>query len=210
MGKHVARALLLLTVATPAASQTRSGFVEGALLVDYDPTQRADADTKAGVSASAGVFITRRWSLRLEIDRPQWHGLHRTGESRVFDHIEAHDLQHDNRSPSWSLLVGRHYRVESRVSAAWVAGVTAASRDSQVNGWTERRDLQGNVTKHTDIAEDYGDYTWPALTAGADVTIALTKRMALVPQIRLHTYGGFSEHTSDTFIRPRVALRWQF
>lgn len=47
-------------------------------------------------------------------------------------------------------------------------------------------------------------------TAGADMTIALTNQLALIPQIRVHTYGGLSEHTSELFVRPRVVLRWQF
>jgi hypothetical protein len=42
------------------------------------------------------------------------------------------------------------------------------------------------------------------------MTVALTKRLAVVPQIRVHTYGGFSEHTSEFFVRPRVTLRWQY
>jgi hypothetical protein len=202
--------LLLLTVATPAAAQTRQGFVEGGVLADYDPTLRADKDTTAGVTGSAGFFITPRWSLRLELDRPQWHGRHWAGESRVVDRIEASDLQEDGRSPSWSLLAGRHYAQESRVSFSWVAGLTMVRREFRKSGWTERRDLQGNVTSHTDIDRRYPANTWPAVTAGADVTIALTKQLALVPQIRVHTYGGLSEHTSDLFVRPRVAVRWQF
>lgn len=211
MARTCAIGLLLLTLATPAAAQTRAlGFVEGGLLVDHDPTQRKDNDTTAGGTAGAGVFITKRWSLRFEADYPMWHGMHRTGESRVANHVEAFDLQEDSRSPSWSVLAGRHYRQNARVGVAWVAGLTIASRDSRTRGWTERRDLQGNVTAHTAIDRGSPDYHWPALTGGIDVEIALTRRLALVPQIRVHTYGGLSEHTSDLFARPKLALRWQF
>lgn len=210
MTKLAVCGLMVLILATPAAAQTRDGFVEGGFLADYDPTLRADTTTTAGVTGSAGIFITPRWSLRLEVDYPQWHGTHRTGESRVVDHIEAFELQEDGRSPSVSLVAGRHYAQESRVGFSWVAGLTATQRESRTNGWTERRDLQGNVTDHTDIDRRGRGYTWWAATAGADVTIALTNQLALVPQIRVHTYGGLSEHTSEMFVRPRVALRWQF
>lgn len=210
MTRNTIYGLLLLTLATPAAAQTPYGFVEGGILADYDPTLRADTTTTAGVSGSLGVFFTPRWSLRAEFDYPQWHGTRRTGESRVVDHLEAFDLREDGRAPTWSVLAGRHYAQDSRVGFAWVAGLTAAQRHSRTRGWTERRDLQGNVITRTDIDNDSSGYTWPALTAGADVTIALTNRLALVPQIRVHTYGGLSEHTSDFFARPRIALRWRF
>lgn len=210
MTKPALCVLMLLALATPAAAQARHGFVEGGVLADYNPTLRADQATTAGVTGSAGVFITPRWSLRLEIDYPQWHGTHGTGESRVADHIEAFDIQEDGRAPSLSLLVGRSHAQKSRVSFAWVAGVTATRREFRTSGWTERRDLQGNVTRHTEIDRQYPGNTWWAATAGADMTIALTNQLALIPQIRVHTYGGLSEHTSEVFVRPRVVLRWQF
>lgn len=202
--------LLLLTLAPAAAAQTRSVFIDGGVLADYDPTQRADVTTTAGVTGSAGIHLTRRWSLRLELDYPQWHGSHGAGEQRVADHIEAFDLRDESRSPSLSLLVGRHSARDSRVRVAWVVGLTATRRESRTSGWTERRDLQGNVTRHTDIDRQSPGYRWWAATIGADVTIALTRRLALVPQLRVHTYGGLSEHTSDLFVRSRVVLRWQF
>lgn len=210
MTKPALCVLLLLTLATPAAAQTRHGFVEGGFLADYNPTLRADQTTTAGVTGSAGVFITPRWSLRLEIDYPQWHGSHRSGENRVADHLEAFDIQDDGRSPSMSLLVGRDHAQESRVSFSWVAGLTATRREFRTSGWTERRDLQGNVTNHTEIDRRSPGHWWWAGTAGADITIALTNQLALIPQIRVHTYGGLSEHTSEVFVRPRVVLRWQF
>jgi hypothetical protein len=202
--------LLLLALATPAAAQPRHGFVEGGVLADYDPTLRADQTTTAGVTGSAGVFITSRWSLRAEIDYPQWHGRHRSGENRVLDHLEAFDIQDDGRSPSLSLLVGRDHAQEWRVSFAWVAGLTATRREFRTSGWTERRDLQGNTTNHTEFERRFPSYRWCAGTAGADIMIALTNQLALIPQIRVHTYGGLSEHTSQVFARPRVVLRWQF
>jgi hypothetical protein len=202
--------LLLLPLATPAVAQTRHGFVEAGILADYDPTLRTGQNTSAGVTGSAGVFITPRWSLRLEINYPQWHGTQRSGENRVGDHIEAFDLKEEGRAPSRSLLVGRDLGQASRVRFSWVAGLTTTQRQSRTSGWTERRDLQGHVTTHTEINRRSPDYRWWAATVGADVTIALTGQLALIPQIRVHTYGGLSEHTSELFVRPRVTLRWQF
>lgn len=210
MTKATLCVILLLTLAPSVAAQTRNGFVDGGVLADYDPTLRADTTTTAGVSGSVGAFVTRRWSLRLELDYPRWHGSHGAGEGRVADHVEAFDLREDMRAPSLSLLAGRHYAQESRVSVSWVAGLTATRRELKTSGWTEQRDLQGNVIGHTDIDRRYPGHRWWAATAGVDITIALTKRLAVVPQIRVHTYGGLSEHTSEVFVRPRLSLRWQF
>ena len=209
MTRTAATGLLLLALAAPASAQTRLGFVEGALLADYDPTLRSDTTTTAGVSGAAGFFLTPRTSLRVEFDYPAWHGTHRTGESRVADHIEAFDLLEDDRAPSWSVLVGRHYGQENRASVAWVAGLTATDRQSRSSGWTETRDLDGNVIEHLDAARQNDGYRWIAGTAGADVAIKLGARLELVPQVRVHMYP-FSEHTSLLFVRPRIGVRWQF
>ena len=202
--------LLLLGLVAPTAAQTHRGCVEGGVLADYDPTLRADQATTAGVTGSVGVFITPGWSLRLEIDYPQWHETHRRRENRVAGHIEASDVQDDGRSPSTSVLVGRDYALESRVHFSWVAGVTVTRREFRMRGWTERLDLQGNVTNHTEIDRRSRGHTWWAGSAGADMRVPLTNPLALIAQIRVHTYGGLSEHTSQVFARPRVVLRWEF
>lgn len=112
--------LLLLTLAAPAAAQTRRGFVEGGFLADYDPTLGADDATTAGVTGSAGLFITPRWSLRLEIDYMQWHGSHRSGETRVVDHEPARPDSADSRAHLWG------------AQRTHLAGVRASSRGAAV------------------------------------------------------------------------------
>jgi hypothetical protein len=62
------------------------------------------------------------------------------------------------------------------------------------------------VTRRTSLRLEID---WYAVTAGGDMTIALTRHVALVPQVRVHAYP-YSEHTSLVFVRPRVALRWRF
>lgn len=210
MAKLVLSVLLLLMVVTSAAAQTRRVFVEGGVLADYNPTLRADETTTAGVTGSAGVFITPRWSLRLEVDAPRWHASHRRGETRVVDRIEAFDLHDEGRSPSISVLAGRDHPLSSRVGLAWVAGLTRTQREFRTSGWTERRDLDGHVTAHTEINRRSPTHTWWAGSIGGDLTVALTERLQLIPQVRVHTYGGLSEHTSEVFVRPRLVVRWQF
>src|SRR5688500_17974870 len=184
-----AMGLLLLSLAEPAAAQARFAFVEAGLLADYDPTLHGDTTTKAGITASAGVFLSRRWSLRAEVEYPQWHGTTRSGESRSVPNgiprIDRFDLLEERRPTSMSVLAGRDVPPDHRVNLTLLGGVTITRRDSRTSGTIDVFDVDGNLIDHEDLRRDSGGYNWLALSAGADATIALTERLALVPQIRV-------------------------
>lgn len=205
--------LVLLSLAAPAAAQTRLAFVEAGLLADYDPTLHDDTTTKAGITGSLGVFVSRRWSVRAEVEYPQWHSTTWSGESRSVPNgiprIDRFNLLEERRSPSISVLAGRDATPDSRVNLTLLGGVTITRRDSRTSGTIDVFDVDGNLIEHKDIRRDSGGYNWLALSAGADAAIALTKSLALVPQIRVHSYL-YSEHTPLMFVRPRLALRYTF
>jgi hypothetical protein len=185
------------------------GFVEGGGLLDVDPTQRSQTTTTSGVTIGAGVFMTPRFSLRLEYDLPDWHASDYAGRGRVASHIEEYSQREERRSPSVSLLLGYNIRPVRRFSIALIVGGTNAKRASRVRGFTERYTLEGALLEHYDFDRSYGGYDWLAVSFGADAAIAVTKHLAVVPQLRLHSYL-YSEHTSLMFVRPRMSVRWQF
>jgi hypothetical protein len=156
-----------------------------------------------------GVFITPRFSLRLEFELPAWHASDYEGRGRVASHIEAYSQREERRSPSASFLVGYDLWPMTRVNVVLLAGGTGAKRASRSRGFTERYTLDGVLLEHRDYDHRGGNYEWLAASAGVDAAFVVTKHLAIVPQVRLHSYL-YSEHTSLMFIRPRLSLRWQF
>jgi hypothetical protein len=213
MRKHRIRAagnvllslVALIAASAPAAAQTV--FAEGGALADYDPTLRSDTSTTIGLSAGIGVFLSRRVSARLEFDLPQWHASEFSGRSRVRQRIEVHSLREEARAPSISALVAGHIRPASRLRFAVLGGGTVTTRNWRNAGFVEILDLEGNVIEHHDVANDGGNFRWFALAFGSDAEVSLTRRLALVPQLRIYSYL-LSDHTSLVFVRPRVSLRW--
>lgn len=202
--------LSLVALATsPGAATAQAVFVEGGTLADYDPTLRSDTSTTVGWSGGVGVFLSRRVSARLEVDFPQWHASDRSGRRQVLQRIEVSSLREEARAPSISALVAGHIRPASRVSFALLGGGTVTTRSWRNTGFVEILDLDGNMVERRDIANNGDGHRWFALTFGTDATVALNRRLALVPQLRVHSYL-LSDHTSLLFVRPRVSLRWHF
>jgi hypothetical protein len=165
--------------------------------------------TAMGVSGGVGVVLTRQVSLRLEFDLPPWHASQHSGRVRLPHRIEVDSIREENRAPSISGLIAGHLRSGSRVSVALLAGCTSATRSWRNSGFVDYLDLQENLPEHHEVANSGSNYRWLAVTGGADAAISLTKRLAVVPQLRVHSYL-FSDHTSLVFVRPRVLLRCQF
>jgi hypothetical protein len=201
--------LTVVGLRTRTVSAQGKGFVEGGGLLDVDSTQRSQTTTTSGVTIGAGVFMTPRFSMRLEFELPAWHASDYAGRGRVASHIEAYSQREERRSPSISLLFGYNIRPVTRLNIALLAGGTKAKRASRSRGFTERYTLDGALLEHHDYDRSDGSYDWLAVSFGADAAIAVTKHLAVVPQLRLHSYL-YSEHTSVMFFRPRVSVRWQF
>ena len=199
---------LVVLAISPTAATAQAVFVEGGILADYDPTLRSDTSTTAGVSGGIGVFLSRQVSARVELDFPQWHVSDMSTRNQVRQRIEVSELREETRAPSISVLVARHIRPASRVNFAVLGGGTVTTRQYRNTGFVEILDADGTLIEHHDVATS-GDYRWFAVTFGADATITLNKRFAIVPQLRVHSYL-FSDHTSLLFVRPRVSLRWHF
>ena len=200
--------LALVVLAPPMTASAQTVFIEGGTLADCDPTLRSEPSTTAGLSAGIGVFVSRHVSARVELDFPQRHTSDMWTRNPVQQRIEVSALREEARAPSIAGLAARQIRPDSRVSFAVLGGGTVTTRTSRPTGSLEILDSQGNLIEHRDIATE-GDHRWFAVTFGTDATVTLHRRLALVPQLRVHSYL-FSDHTSHLFVRPRVSLRWQF
>jgi hypothetical protein len=205
----IAGLLVAALCGAPLNASAQTVFVEGGPLLDYDPTLRSQTTTTAGLTAGAGLFLTPRFSVRLEFEFPRWHASDYSGRGRVANHIEAYSTHEENRARSGSVLFGYHLRPATRVSVALLAGGTSATRAWRNRGFTQRLALDGSLIEHHDFENGGDNYDWLAVSFGADAAIAVTKHLAVVPQLRLHSYL-YSEHTSLMFSRPRISVRWQF
>ena len=110
------------------------------------------------------------------------------GRGRVASHIEAYFQREERRSPSVSLLFGYDIRPVTHLNIALLAGGMWAKRASRSRGFTERCTLDGELLDHHDYDRGDGSYDWLAVSFGADAAIAVTKHLAVVPQLRLHSY----------------------
>ena len=200
--------LSLIVLPPPVTASAQTVFIEVGTLADYDPTLRSETSTTVGLSAGIGVFLSRHVSARVELDFPQWHTSDVWTRNPVQQRIEVSALREEARAPSIAGLVARQIRPGSRVSFAVLGGGTVTTRTFRNTGSLEILDSEGNLIEHRDIASE-GDHSWFAVTFGTDATITLHKRLALVPQLLVHSYL-FSDHTSRLFVRPRVSLRWHF
>jgi hypothetical protein len=205
----MAGVLAAIVLAPRTVDAQEKGFVEGGGLFDIDPTQRSQTTTTPGLTVGAGLFLAPQRSLRLEVELPAWHASGYEGRNRVADHIEAYSQREDSRSPSVSVLFGYDFRPAPRLTIALLAGGTSAKRAWRSRGFTERYTLDGVLLEHRDIDNSSDGYEWLAMSGGVDAAVHVTKHLAVVPQLRLHSYL-FSEHTSELFFRPRLSVRWQF
>ncbi|HVL68002.1 MAG TPA: hypothetical protein VM364_12130 [Vicinamibacterales bacterium] len=202
-------AALVLLLAVPQVSAQQQFIADAGLVVDSDPTLRSRTTTTVGITGAIGLFLSDRVSLRLELDLPGWHVSNLAGESRVRNHIERHAIREEARARTVSILLARHVGRGRRFGGAVLGGLALATRASRSSGYTARLDLDGTVLEHRTVSRADDGFTWRAVTLGGDVTIPVSRTVAVVPQVRLNSYF-YSDHTSLVFVRSRVSLRWGF
>jgi hypothetical protein len=184
-----------LVVVLPAASHAqvpRTPFVEGVLLVKSDLTVDTGQGSTGGGGADVGIALTDRYNLRFGAEIPRWN--------------TSEDLAGTVRSriTSYSFLVARRYRPMSRVKIEALFGVSAMvsslTRPHINAGW------EWMPSEHTE--------RWLAPTAGVAVPISLTRRLAVVPQVRIHSgvlgllLGSYRSAEDIAWVS--AGMRWQF
>jgi hypothetical protein len=93
------------------------------------------------------------------------------------------------RSLTTSILYGRHIPVNARVNVALLVGGANIEQ------------------RYSNLDFTYGGW---AAAVGGEAEIGVTRHLAVVPGLRLHTYVFHMEGSTGTITRPRVALRWSF
>lgn len=206
-------ALALLAVA-PAVAQTRQStppahrlFVEGSLFSDRDADFTGTATMAPGVGLSVGAFLSARMSVGFEAQLP---GPHQHVWQRPFDYFDPNTgrvikgpvtSRTTIHTTSYSGLVGFHAAPDRRVRLAFVVGLGATGMSNRIS----------NATQETGRVVSEGESTeWAtAVTFGVDGQIALTPRVAIVPQFRAHLQFASSDF-GKFLVRPGISIRWRF
>jgi hypothetical protein len=186
-------ALLIMMPAVSHAQVTRAPFVEGSVLLESDFAGGGGQGRSltAGGGAEVGIHLTDRDSLRFGAEIPGWH----TGEDLA-------GLVH-SRTTSYSLLIARRFRSTRRVQVEALVGLSLMTS-------SERRPVR-NVGWEWLPSEQTDRWLDPNI--GLAVPISLTRRLTIVPQVRMHT--GLlvvldPEGPAHDLTRLSVGMRWQF
>jgi hypothetical protein len=200
---------------TPASPRV---FVDGAMMVERDPTDLfygPDAGTAA--RGALGVHVSKRHSLRFEVDVPRWRMMDTTSSSPVWcsgsagclggeGWVPARSTSHTAvRTVSYSFLYARHLPAMGRVQVALLAGGGMENREYRSSGSFDELGPDGRVVRHNTYGDDRSKY-WPAGILGFDAEVRLTSHLAVTPQFRFHTFP----YPVVAIARPGIALRWRF
>jgi hypothetical protein len=192
--------LLLLAFSTAARAQNTASaiFVEGALLGDYT---RSQSSTVLGGSGSIGFRLARHFGVRFDVEVPTMHTRTLDTENPgVFRTVDSFS----SRTITYGVMAAGDVQVHNRVNLAFLAGLSEAVPETRGSGYLEILAKDGSVVRRDDRNSSWSDHTG-ALSCGVDVAVTVTSHVAVVPELRFHTYSEFT-----TVTRPKVAIRWTF
>jgi hypothetical protein len=199
-------AVILLLFGVPAAARAQtlrsSIFVEGALFADRDTSFRQPTgQLTPGGGATIGGDLTSRFSIRFDVEIP-------TSHIYAYDYMSAgvYRLRSvtSRRTVTYAALFGWHALPRGhRVDLALLAGLSAAAPESGYQDSFDTLAKDGSVVRHDEFTQSFSSIA-SAVALGADLAVPLTARLSVVPEVRLHTPGGYP------IARSKVAIRWTF
>ena len=215
--------VMLPAAGSPVLAQTGRGYAGGSL-----GTFAVSADSVSGTSAAAtivaGLRVTRWLDLEGEITRPtapftrSYGGdvlslsFASTGASPEELERMGIWLRYDQRRDipvSFSGAAVFHPAASTRVTPALILGVTN-HRVRDRTDYTPTR-VGAGVDPANPYARPHAETstrTLGALTIGANVAIALTPRLAVVPDVR-YDYGSIGDEINNS-LRSSLRLMWRF
>jgi hypothetical protein len=232
--------VLIVTAAAacPVAAQTRV-FVAGGMFADIKRFS-GDASTPTldgnavGGGARAGVIVSERWSVSLDVD----FGASTTTTAalpigvlspldRAAAPIALFRSRITNRLVATSALLGYHAPSGHRVRPAVFGGLTfmhvirrfdttipppiaypASSFSVQPDGIVVTQAAGSPLPSLVVRPHEEVDNV-PAATIAAEAAIDLNSHLAAVPEVRAHTFS-LSGGPGGFAIRPGIAIRWTF
>jgi hypothetical protein len=192
--------VLLLAFSTAVGAQNTESalFVESALIGDYT---RSQSSTVLGGSVSIGFRLAKHFGVRFDVEVPCMHTRTLNTENPgVFRTVDSFS----SRTITYGVMAAGDVQTHKRVNLAFLAGLSDAVPETRGSGYLEILAKDGSVVRREDRNSSWSDHTG-ALSYGVDVAVTVTSHLAIVPELRFHTYGEF-----QTVSRPKVAVRWTF
>jgi hypothetical protein len=226
MTSHVTRALAGAVVATlglsTASAQDVRGYAGAAGMVSTQgshrqgsapslPTSGADG-TAAGVTAEIGAFVTPRVALGIEISVPRrFMSVQQVDYLRVFQHESRHR----------DLMISGVARVMTAPGRRVQLGVVGGGGLVQESTRQRQRDQAGLLPTFPPVfgrySDEYSFSRWTvAALVGGDIAIAITSRIAVVPQVHVirrssdPSEPGWALGLNSVVLRPAVGVRVTF
>jgi hypothetical protein len=206
--KHISLATVAFSTVMLTASSARA---QGRLFIDGSAAMSMFAGPFAG-GAVAGVVLSPRYDVRLEVEIAQWR-VDRVSERSS---IGSFDFTDGFRPASYSVLFGRRLYSKRRAELEILIGAGVVRQSWTQSGHDDFR-VNGVVT-HEFSWNDHGTTTDPQFTAGLEASVWLTPHLAIVPRWRSQLYGASAGGTSGGYYLPTttlrnvagVAVRWKF
>jgi hypothetical protein len=197
--------LLLIAAATSAHAQPRAAslFVEGALLGDFDSSQRRSdfeppRPASAGGSGAIG-FQAGHFTARFEAEVPAFHS---STFTETYAGLKRFDVA-SFRTITYGALFGGRFQPYRKVELAALAGFSDAIQEDRFSGYDETLLPNGAVVRN-DISSR-SSYRGGGFIAGADAAVRMTPHLSLVPELRFLVYNEYG-----SVFRPGLAIRWTF
>jgi hypothetical protein len=199
---RIATVVMLSAFAGAAHAQT-TRFVDGGVISDLYPYGNTIVAPNPGVTTAIGVQASNRWTVRFEATVPRFKT--DVYECCSFGSGEQRTSYTRHRLETFSGFVGRVYPLTRTVTFTPLVGFGIVDERYGSESVVTRRD---GTTERLGDARRTGHSAMAALSIGADMAVAVTSRMAIVPQIRMHIAPNYESFAMTA--RPGVALRVVF
>jgi hypothetical protein len=203
-----------------AAAQEQSAAtlaIDGAVLGEFDSRDDRLPSSAFGAGFNLVAFVSPRISIGAEVDLPTTRAYEGTIRTTHPDGTSEVSFRRDTfRGPMISATVGFHFRTGTRVSVAFVTGISIEHRIFGADVYHDTLDASGAVTQHVIIdtsgPPNSGTFEWLQVPVGFDVALPLTPHLSLVPQIRtyLDPFAGLNGCCGGLHSKLRTAIRWSF
>jgi hypothetical protein len=222
--RFAAAAVMAFLGVGTAGAQDAGAYVGGAGMLSTQDSHRQGSapslpktgagGTAMGVTVEAGAFLTRRFALGIEVSFPdRFMSMQEIDYTRVFQYESRHR----------DLAISGIFRATAGSARRVRLGIVGGGGVVQESTWQRRREQAGPLPTFPPVfgpySEEYSFARWTvAALAGADVEIAITPHVALVPQMRVHfvrrsedpSQPGWALGLSSVVLRPAIGVRAAF
>ncbi len=225
MNRHLSRLCFLLVAfacihlsAGRAAAQS-SFYVTGSGFADVKRFSSAGysggGDLNAigpGGGIRVGTFVAPKWTVELAVDAAaKTRSTYKNPITlAIYPALPNPDLTATNQFASVGAIVGFHPQTQGTVRLAYLAGYSFLRSEytsASVTGVSQPQPDVLPVLATTFVRVPEIRYSG-GFTLGFEASIALSKRVALVPEIRAVAFSTTGGGASGFLIRPGVGLRW--